>query len=169
MLHGYGNLLTGYERTMNRNLQLTADASSLPEKIAFIELHDADIGSFTLQPGGTLEINFTHLAVYFETGPLVYEVRSYEASLLLEGVRRFELDGTLADDDYVMDDELTRPDGTPGDWNDLIGKRGPFGELVLSFFFAARVSISAQTGLLTLKGEGSFMKIWEGPLSDSES
>jgi len=140
------------------------DSDPSSKRLDSIELHDADISSFSLHPGGTLEISFTHLAVYFETGLLLYEIRSYEASLLLEGVRRFELDGTLADDDYVLDDKLTRPDGTPGNWNDLLGKKCPFGDLVLSFFFAARVSISAQTGILTLKGEGSFMEIWEGPL-----
>jgi len=73
------------------------DASS-SKRLDSIELHDAKIESFSLRPGGALEISFTHLAVYFETGPLLYKIRSYEASLLLEGVRRFELDGALGGD-----------------------------------------------------------------------
>jgi len=109
---------------------------------------------------------FAHVVVFFEVEPLLYEVCSHQASLRLEGLQRFELQGAIAANDYVMDDQLTLPGGDKGEWVDLLDERGQIADIVLSFFFGARVSISAQSGLLTLQPEGRLLEMWEGPLGD---
>lgn len=141
--------------------------TGLPSRqLGLIELHDARIASISLRPGGALEILFSHIVVFFEIKPLLYEVCSHQATLQLDGTQRFELHGTIAANDYVMDDRLTLPNGDRGEWVDLLDERGPLADIVLSFFFGARVSISAQSGLLTLQSEGRFLETWEGPLGD---
>ena len=132
--------------------------------IALIEFHDARLDSLSILPGGTIEVDLSHLVVYHTEGPASYEVRSHRARLRIEGAHQVSLKGGLASDDYIMDDKVLRSDGLPASLVDLLGEGEPIVEISFSFFHSARLSILCHSAKLALESEGEFLETWEGPL-----
>ena len=72
-------------------------------KIAFVEFHDATMTALTVQREGVAVFNFDHIAVYIEESPNRFNVWSYRADLLFQGVEQLSVEKRLGNSDYVSD------------------------------------------------------------------
>jgi hypothetical protein len=133
-------------------------------KIAFVELHDARVGGLTLKSGGGGVLGFSHIAVYIEQSVDRYDVWSYHAELLLDGIQQLSLDGLPAEREYVMDGSVLDADGraielaAALDWT-------PADKLELAFFTSEKLSMKVSRVRLSLGDPLSKIEEWDGPLA----
>ncbi len=78
---------------------MSSDAGGLadgaPPNLAAIELHDSILGSLTVGTNGDAVIHFEHLNVFIRTAVDRYQVWSYRADLLLQGLEQLCVEKTL--------------------------------------------------------------------------
>lgn len=81
-------------------------------QIAHVELHDARVDDILLSADGRGVLRLKHVTVYRQVAEEHFELWSYRARIHFEGLDKFELNGTLSDDDYVSDGRLTDAEGS---------------------------------------------------------
>lgn len=144
---------------MNTNAVMNGSAP----KIAAIELHDSILAGLTVHCGGNGSLSFDHLNVFVEKSPNQYEVWSYRADLLLQGVGRLSLDKPLATSDYVSDGPVVDVNGRAVELaSALEWTNADKIELVLSS--CAHLSLKVCRVQLSLIAPLRKLEDWSGPL-----
>jgi hypothetical protein len=147
-----------------------ADASGSPNKLAYVELHDARLGSFTVQNGGSGVLSFSHICVFVEKSFERYDDWSYRADLLLQGIEQLSLDRILEKErsDYVYDGSIIDNDGREIELASAI-EWTPADKIELSFFSSTKLSLKVSHVQLKLIAPLEKLEEWIGPLKNSET
>jgi hypothetical protein len=130
-------------------------ASDSQDKISFIEMHDARVGSIS-RDGNSVVIGFTHLPVYrHEQGAEERErLWFFEAEVRAEDVRGFESNVQLDRDDWVRDGWARLADGSEVDLTGFVDAAGPCAGFTLKL--ASDVAIEVDCASLHVRlGPGS--------------
>jgi len=113
------------------------DSSGRSEKVKAameikgIEFHDAVVAAITVEKAGKIEISFSHVSAYVDRGAGRTEVWSYAGHLQLLGVTEFMILGTIGEDDYVADGDLSDSAGNGIDLVNALNGFDGFGRLDL--------------------------------------
>ena len=144
---------------MNTN---TAMSEQVP-KIAAAEFHDARLGSVTVCSGGSGAVSFDHLNVFIDKSLNHFEVWSYRADLLLQGVGQLSLDKLLGSSDYVSDGCVVDAAGREVELaSALEWTNADKVEMILSS--AAKLSLKVARVQLSLIAPLKKLDDWSGPL-----
>jgi hypothetical protein len=157
-------------RSIDRNrwkyaMCVNKNESAVPtgKNVAFIDLHDARLRALSLQSDGAGSITFDHLSVFVEVSKDKYDVWSYRAYLLLQGVKRLSLDRGLDFSEYVSDGRLIDTHGrqiNPAsmlDWT-------PAAEVELTLSSGGKLSLLVSRARFDLTEAVNKMEEWIGPL-----
>jgi hypothetical protein len=140
-----------------------ADAIGSSHKIAAVDLHDARLGSFTVQSGGSGVLSFNHVCVFVEKSFERYDDWSYRADLLLQGIEQFSLDKILESSDYVYDGYVIGNDGRNIELASAL-EWTPADKIELTFFSSAKLSLKVSHVQLSLIKPLEKLEEWIGPL-----
>jgi hypothetical protein len=137
-----------------------------------LTFHDARIHHVTLQPGGVVEVRFSHVEVYTLSGPGRFSVTAHAGLLRCERVEDLRMVGLLNDEGWVVDALL------PGDaeWSedvqlaaDEYKKNLNAGTINLKLNNGASLIIEAKQISISLVDNGRFQEyFFEAGRSDSE-
>jgi hypothetical protein len=142
-----------------------ADTSGSPHKIAYVELHDARLESFTVQNGGSGVLSFSHICVFVEKSFEHYDDWSYRAYLLLQGIEQLSIDSILEREssDYVYDGCVIGNDGRNIDLASAL-EWTPANKIELNFFSSTKLSLKVSHVQLKLIAPLEKLEEWIGPL-----
>jgi hypothetical protein len=141
----------------------TNPAINNPTPNISIEFHDSRLSALSLRCGGGGVMSFKHLNVFIEKSRNEYEVWSYQADLLLEGITQLSIDEMLGDSDYICDGNIVDIAGceveltTVTEWTQA-------DKIELIFSSSGKLSLTVSQVQLSLITALKKLEDWSGPL-----
>ncbi len=121
------------------------------------------LGSFTVQNGGSGFLSFTHICVFIEKSYERYDVWSYRADLLLQGIEQLSFDWISESSDYVYDGSVIDNNGREIELVSAL-EWTPAKKIELSFFSSTKLSLKVSHVQLKLMEPLEKLEEWIGPL-----
>ena len=134
-------------------------------EVAWVDFHDAELSEVTLGHDGGLAISFSSINVFEKTArPDLFEIWTYRATLVAEGVDDFHSTGTWSADAWVGD--LTVDGETPkaDPWH--LGADGAKHRFALSVVGPVTIRWTGTRATLHLLERLEHLENWEGPLDE---
>ena len=129
---------------------------------AFIDFHDAVIGSITFHGDSSALISFESLNFFYSTRPDEYEVWACAASIACHGVSAFEVRGKL--DSNIGVSEGSMLDAQQREVLTLTEDESPVTSMSLKLASGADMRLSMESAKLSTFKQVKYLENWTGPL-----
>lgn len=137
-----------------------------PHVIAFVEWHDAEIGSvfIPVSSADPSEIRFDHISIYHRRDTDVFEIWSHRATLHIFGLETIAIVGGYGTADYVSEARLFSCNVAFGDTDFLPDVTLPIDKIDVRFGSGRTVTITCRNVQLVLSEPVEHVEDWVGPL-----
>jgi hypothetical protein len=130
---------------------------SKPERISYIEWHDARAQMICVRPNGQVHIEYEHIAAYDHVSNCDASIWSYKATMEWRGVEGLVIDGPIREHDCVVSGAAKGEDGRQIDLVECL--RGfPRCTVEIQFSGGCRIRLAAEGGQLKLFGDPEFLE-----------